>query len=50
MRKLFELLDRINHSIKPNFTKDKFKLDAKIAHKETVNCLLTNKKGKTKKF
>jgi len=46
MRKLFELLDRLNHSIKPNYSKDKFRLDAKVAHKETINTVLTNSGGR----
>lgn len=46
MRKLFEMLNRINHT--PSISK--FKLDAKIGHKENINVVLTKENGKTRKF
>ena len=38
VKKWFEMLNRINHT--PSVS-DKFKLDAKIIHKESINAVLT---------
>lgn len=45
MRKLFEMLNRINHT--PSMSK--FKLDAKVGHKESVSIIITKENGKRKK-
>jgi hypothetical protein len=44
LRKMFEMLNRINHT--PSFSK----LDAKVLHKEKINCVLTKENGKKKKI
>lgn len=46
MKKLFELLNRINHTPSHSGTK----LDAKVFHKEKINVVLTKENGKKKKL
>jgi hypothetical protein len=46
MRKLFELLNRINHTPSQSHNG----MDAKVFHKESLNVVLTKENGKTKKY
>jgi len=46
MRKLFEMLNRINHTP----SKSHGGINAKIFHKESINVILTKENGKKKKL
>ena len=47
IRKLFDMLNRINHT--PSLS-NKFKLDAKILHAEHTNAILTSPDGERTDF
>jgi hypothetical protein len=47
MRKLFDMLNRLNGT--PSIS-NKFKLDAKVAHKESIDVILTKSNGKKKRY
>lgn len=46
MRKLFEMLNRINHT--PSHSESK--MDAKVFHKESIDVILTKENGKKKRL
>lgn len=45
MRKLFEMLNRLNHTP----SKADFGLNAKVHHKESIDAIITKDNGKRKK-
>ena len=46
LKRMFDMLNRLNHTP----SESDFKLDAKVLHSEKINCIVTNAKGKKKKF